>query len=209
MKFTDEQVKSLSAPLDKKHVKTRQQAGQSLSYVEGWHVIAEANRIFGFGEWIRQTLEMKCVHEGERPDGKASVTYMARVRIAVGTGDDQIFRDGTGTGQGIAKNAGDAHESAMKEAETDAMKRALMTFGNPFGLALYDKAQTAVCDALEAARENFKKLRNGINSAVTVQALDTFLEEYETDFANQPEDGRNSLNALANKRREALERKAA
>ncbi len=146
MKFTDEQVKSLSAPLDKKHVKTRQQAKQSLSYVEGWHVIAEANRIFGFGEWIRQTLEMKCVHEGERPDGKASVTYMARVRIAVGTGDDQIFRDGTGTGQGIAKNAGDAHESAMKEAETDAMKRALMTFGNPFGLALYDKSQASVVD---------------------------------------------------------------
>jgi hypothetical protein len=34
-----------------------------------------------------------------------------------------------------------AHESAIKEAETDAMKCALMTFGNPFGLALYDKAQ--------------------------------------------------------------------
>ena len=36
---------------------------------------------------------------------------------------------------------GQAHESALKEAETDAMKRALMTFGNPFGLALYDKQQ--------------------------------------------------------------------
>ncbi|MDM7954732.1 MAG: Rad52/Rad22 family DNA repair protein [Cyanobium sp. CZS 25K] len=34
---------------------------------------------------------------------------------------------------------GQAHESALKEAETDAMKRALMTFGHPFGLALYDK----------------------------------------------------------------------
>jgi hypothetical protein len=37
-----------------------------------------------------------------------------------------------------------AHESALKEAETDAMKRALMTFGNPFGLALYDKEQRNV-----------------------------------------------------------------
>jgi len=35
-------------------------------------------------------------------------------------------------------------ESAAKEAETDAMKRALMTFGNPFGLALYDKSKAHV-----------------------------------------------------------------
>jgi hypothetical protein len=33
---------------------------------------------------------------------------------------------------------GEAHERASKEAETDGMKRALATFGNPFGLALYD-----------------------------------------------------------------------
>ncbi|MFM7549233.1 MAG: Rad52/Rad22 family DNA repair protein, partial [Cyanobacteriota bacterium] len=39
------------------------------------------------------------------------------------------------------------HESALKEAETDAMKRALMTFGNPFGLALYDKRQREVSSA--------------------------------------------------------------
>jgi hypothetical protein len=41
---------------------------------------------------------------------------------------------------------GQAHESALKEAETDAMKRALMTFGNQFGLALYDKTQENVED---------------------------------------------------------------
>ncbi len=40
--------------------------------------------------------------------------------------------------------AGEARESALKEAETDAMKRALTTFGNPFGLALYDKEQLGV-----------------------------------------------------------------
>ena len=39
-----------------------------------------------------------------------------------------------------------------KEAETDARKRALMTFGNPFGLALYDKTQANVADEVDAAR---------------------------------------------------------
>ncbi len=37
-----------------------------------------------------------------------------------------------------------AHEIALKAAETDATKRALATFGNPFGLALYDKDQAHV-----------------------------------------------------------------
>ena len=47
----------------------------------------------------------------------------------------------------VGVDLGQAHESALKEAETDAMKRALMTFGNPFGLALYDKAQRQVSSA--------------------------------------------------------------
>src|SRR6185295_18588121 len=35
-------------------------------------------------------------------------------------------------------------EMALKGAETDATKRALATFGNPFGLALYDKEHAGV-----------------------------------------------------------------
>jgi hypothetical protein len=58
-----------------------------------------------------------------------------------------LIREGSGAGHGIDVDLGQAHESAIKEAETDAMKRALMTFGNPFGLALYDKQQRQVSTA--------------------------------------------------------------
>ena len=58
-----------------------------------------------------------------------------------------LIREGTGAGHGIDTDLGLAHESALKEAETDAMKRALVTFGNPFGLALYDKSQRQVTGA--------------------------------------------------------------
>jgi hypothetical protein len=67
------------------------------------------------------------------------------VRITVTAGGLlPIIREGSGAGHGIDVDLGQAHESALKEAETDAMKRALMTFGNPFGLALYDKLQREV-----------------------------------------------------------------
>jgi len=55
-----------------------------------------------------------------------------------------VCRDGSGVGHGTGATLGEAHESALKEAETDATKRALTTFGNLFGLALYDKAQAGV-----------------------------------------------------------------
>ena len=77
-------------------------------------------------------------------NGKHKVGYEAMVRVTVNTDDGNIFRDGTGHGSQYAVDLFDAIEGAAKEAETDAMKRALMTFGNPFGLALYDKTQKNV-----------------------------------------------------------------
>lgn len=139
----------LRKPLNGGAVKERTQAGRKLSYIEGWHAIAEANRIFGFNAWTRETVEIKCVAEKARKIGKDSqregfgVSYIAKVRVTV----DGVVREGIGAGHGIDADLGLAHESAIKEAETDAMKRALMTFGNPFGLALYDKTQANVSDA--------------------------------------------------------------
>lgn len=139
MTFTATITEQLAKPLDPKHVAGRKQGGGTVNYIEGWHAIAEANRIFGFDGWTRETIDLR--HLGTREvDGKQRVDYMARVRITA----HGIVRDGCGFGQGIDRDAGQAHESALKEAETDAMKRALMTFGNPFGLALYDKSRSQV-----------------------------------------------------------------
>jgi hypothetical protein len=52
--------------------------------------------------------------------------------------------EGCGSGSAKAPIPGEAHELALKAAETDATKRALATFGNPFGLALYDRELSGV-----------------------------------------------------------------
>ena len=148
--FSPEQLAALAAPLDRAKVRQREQGRSRVSYLEGWQVIAEANRIFGFDGWQRQTIAVRCVAQAERTIGRDQkpgwgVTYTARVRITVTAGGmTPLVREGTGAGHGIDADLGQAHESAIKEAETDAMKRALMTFGNPFGLALYDKQQREV-----------------------------------------------------------------
>lgn len=152
-----EQKKLLAAPLNRAHVKSRNQGGRGVSYIEGWRAIDEANRIFDFDGWTRETIDIKCVSEREREIGAAKkpgwgVSYIAKVRI-IAAG---VAREGVGAGHGIDVDCGQAHESAIKEAETDAMKRALMTFGNPFGLALYDKEQTNVCEPEDESKARFK-----------------------------------------------------
>src|SRR6266849_9037396 len=143
MSFREEQIKLLSGKLNEGNVTTRQLYGKTLCYVEGWYAIAEANRIFGFDGWDRETVSAECVWQDMRREPKACA-YATRVRIRVRAGDAIVTREGSGVGHGTGTTLGEAHESALKEAETDATKRALVTFGNLFGLALYDKKQNGV-----------------------------------------------------------------
>jgi len=143
MAFSDTQARQLKAKLDPKFVKVRKSNGVDLHYVEGWHAIAEANRIFGFDAWDRRTVATRCVWTAtDHPH--YLVAYVAKVRIRVRADDVTVIRDGSGTGEARALTPGQAHDMALKSAETDATKRALATFANPFGLALYDRDQNGV-----------------------------------------------------------------
>lgn len=176
--FTAEQKSALSAPLSKANVRSRNQGGRGVSYIEGWKAIEEANRIFGFDSWTRETTEIRLVSERERKIGKEpnlrdgwGVSYVAKVKVIVFAGDSLVTREGVGAGHGIDVDLGQAHESAIKEAETDAMKRALMTFGNPFGLALYDKEQLNVSDDDTPKARYLADANAKLRDATSAQAL--------------------------------------
>ncbi len=100
MPFTETQIKALSGKLSARHVKTRQENGLTLSYVEGWHAMAEANRVFGFDGWDRETMEARCVWQG-RSQGRSACAYVARVRVSVRAGDEIVIREGSGAGNGL------------------------------------------------------------------------------------------------------------
>jgi hypothetical protein len=94
-----------------------------------------------------RTLASRCVWDGAA-GAYHEAAYTAKVRVSVRAGNIIIVREGSGSGEAKAPTPGQAHELALKGAETDATKRA--TFGNPFGLALYDREQIGV-----------RKTRNG------------------------------------------------
>lgn len=135
----------LRRDLDQRHVKPPRQFGPKGHYIEAWHAQAEANRIFGHDGWHQEVTETRCVMEKPRKIGRDQkdgwgVTYTAKVRILV----DGVCREDFGAGHGYDLDLGLAHESAIKEAVSDAMKRAMKSFGWPFGLALYDKDKAHV-----------------------------------------------------------------
>jgi len=196
-KITEE----LTKPLDRRHVAQRTQGGSKVSYIEGWHAINEANRIFGFLAWDMETVYSREVSAEKNSNGNHIIGYEAKVRITVRHEGQTVVREGTGHGSGIAKMLFDAYEGAAKEAETDAFKRAIKSFGNPFGLALYDKSQANVDnDAAEreakeaaaaelaakeaAAKDWLAGFTDDITKAESHEALVSILEQ-TTDRRNR------------------------
>ena len=181
MTFNEEQKKLLNQKINKKNVSFRSGGGgQQLAYLESWHVIQEANRIFGFDGWSSETIETSLVFEDPK-----CVSYIAKVRITVG---NNIVREGTGAGHGRMGGVGDKHESAIKEAESDARKRALMQFGDSFGLSLYDK------DKAWLKTEDSKPATTSSNKPIERSESEQFIKQCEA-FINNPAN-KNSLGKL-------------
>lgn len=151
MGLSDKQTRQLRAKLRPKHIRSRTDNGQTFLYLEGWHVIAEANRIFGFDGWSRETVDCRCVYT-KRIGERYVAVYTARVRVRVHAGGADVVREGSGAGEANTTSPGQAHEYALKAAETDATKRALVTFGNAFGLSLYANGSAGDGRAPEASR---------------------------------------------------------
>jgi hypothetical protein len=142
MGFSAKQLQALRRQPNHSYIRTREAHGRELTYLEGWYAISEANRIFGFDGWSREMIESRCVLARENR-GTFLAVYIARVRVTVHADGATIIREGHCTGEGHGTSPGEVHDIALKVAETDATKRALATFGKPFGLELYRGGKTA------------------------------------------------------------------
>jgi DNA recombination protein Rad52 len=164
----------LDRKLDPAHVKPPSKFGPKGDYIEGWHAIAEANRIFGHGAWSYtiKTLSQDSLKEGK--NGKGDMQWQAAYTCIVTLTVGDVTREDVGFGSGFSKQIGDAIEGATKEAVTDALKRALRTFGNPFGLALYDKSRANV--GVDPEPFNAAEMRDRLKAAIGKAANATALE---------------------------------
>lgn len=145
--FTPAQVAQLLKPINRNRVLND---GKGHSHVSQQDVLAHLIRVFGFGSFDVEVMNVECIFEQERVDlktgeskGRWDVCYRALVRLTIRDGDgEQVcrFEDGsTATAQNQTR--GDGHDLAYKSAISLSKKRAAIHLGDQFGLSLYNKGQ--------------------------------------------------------------------
>lgn len=139
--FTDDQVKLLLKPIHPRRVLQR----DGMSYVEGYDIKAELNRVFGFGRWSVDILSQNliCETETKTKNNKDAwyVVYKSSLRLTVCAPDgSQVARyEESHVGESTHPVRGEAHGNALTNSWTYALKRCASNLGDQFGLSLYGK----------------------------------------------------------------------
>lgn len=134
------QHEQLLKPINPNRVAKRSHAGRSLSYLEAWDVKAHLIRIFGFGGWSWDVLEASIAYEDQNEKGQWQVGYRVVGRLTIH--DLACTYTEAAVGSATLPSRGDAHDMAIKTAESDALKRAAINLGTQFGLSLYSNGAT-------------------------------------------------------------------
>ena len=140
-------IDALGQPIDPSLVSQRKgRGGKTFDYLEGHTVIDQANRIFGYGGWGYELVADVTLRQIETVDPqtgeiKTVSVYNAPVRVAVA---GALPRTDTGF-HAVTDETADGHDTAMKGAVTDGLKRAFRSFGVQFGNGFYgDQPQASV-----------------------------------------------------------------
>ncbi|KAJ9257183.1 hypothetical protein DTO212C5_8936 [Paecilomyces variotii] len=138
--------------------------GTKLCYLSGHDAVRIMNDLFRFDGWSSQICELKLADVYEEPGtGRWTAVYTATVRVIIRGTDEcrEVFHDGVGCGTGEKfPTRGGAIESAAKEAETDAIKRAVRLFGESTGNCLYEKRFQ---DAMRIKKQHATKPRVSVD----------------------------------------------
>ena len=140
LKLNARQYEQLLKPLNDSRVAKRGQAGRQLSYLEAWDVKAHLIRIFGFGGWSAEVLSADLAFEDKNEKGQWNVGYKVILQLTVGdyaNGGSVMYTEAA-VGSATLPQRGEAHDMAIKTAESDALKRAAINLGTQFGLSLYN-----------------------------------------------------------------------
>lgn len=138
--INDRQYDQLMKPLHASRIAKRSGGGgKSLSYLEAWDVKAHLIRIFGFGGFSADVIESTLAYE-EQGERNWSVGYKVVLRLTIPSLEATYTEAAIGSAQ--LPQRGEAHDMAIKTAESDALKRAAINLGTQFGLSLYNDGDT-------------------------------------------------------------------
>jgi hypothetical protein len=117
--------------------------GKGFAHVEAWDIRRHLIRVFGFGGFDTDLIDVQLVSQIDIPAGnktRYTVVYRVAVKLTVKV-DGVELGHWHGAAIGDATNQpglADAHDLALKTADSQALKRAAVNMGDQFGLSLYN-----------------------------------------------------------------------
>lgn len=155
MTFRPDQIDQLLKPVNPVRVLRDDRNHSHLSQQD---VIAHLIRMFGFGNFSTEVVDLQCLFETPRDESERrwDVAYRCTMRLTilkevadeegvvrVPSGREMVtsYEDAS-VGFAQNQNRGDGHDLAMKTAISVAKKRCAIHLGDQFGLSLYNKGQT-------------------------------------------------------------------
>lgn len=124
--------------------------GKGFAHLEAYDVRAHLIRIFDFCNWSSELVNLELIFETEGKSEKTgrtvwTVAYRATVRLTINNEDFDcaIYTEAAVGDSTNNPSRADAHDMAIKTAESQAFKRCAINLGDQFGLSLYNNGGTA------------------------------------------------------------------
>lgn len=149
--LSEKQIEVLLNPI---HPSRVGKDGRGYAHIEAWDMRAHMIRVFGFCRWSATTDAMELVFESSisktgKNDTKFdawTVCYRAKVTVTICAPDGTqlaVYSEwATGDAPNLPSRA-DAHDMAIKTAESQSFKRCCVNIGDAGGVGLYDGGKTA------------------------------------------------------------------
>lgn len=139
--LTAAQQRILMMPLNPARVVKKQ---GKFSYLEAWDVKAMLIRVFGFGGFSADVVTADLMFQLPPGEPEGSKNWDIGYRVILQLSIPQLNCTYTEAAIGTAHlpDIGEAHDMAIKTAESDALKRAAIYLGTQYGLGLYSDGST-------------------------------------------------------------------
>jgi recombination DNA repair RAD52 pathway protein len=132
MYLNEQQYEFLLKPIQRARIG---KDGKGFAHLEAWDVRRVLIGVFGYTGWSADTTAMELIFENDRGGGRYDVAYRAQVTLKIG---DTTYTEWAVGDSPNNPSRADAHDMAIKTAESQAFKRCAVNLGDAFGLSLYD-----------------------------------------------------------------------
>lgn len=163
--------------------------GKGHAHVQAYECRAHLNRILGFARWSEELTDLSPIFESENAN-RWTVAYRATIKVTINAPSGKVLAvyAEASTGEAINQpSRGDAHDLALKTAQSQAFKRCLVNLGDQFGNSLYARGSTKALTGRTLLMPDVRAAAEGIDDEAVAAPVPAESEQVgDKRITNEP-----------------------